>query len=145
MLNADFDYRVQNSNFTISQGSINPPSDKTYLYNYDRLRFRFDYTQDNFFTTIMADGVNYYGGNYVDSPDFEFVKERKSDTPFKTQSAHNPYGNGSVYAKLYRAYSGYEDDKNRVVVGLQNITMGVGRIWNPTNLFNPRNTYAPRT
>ena len=27
-------------------------------------------------------------------------------------------------------------------MGLQNISMGVGRIWTPTNLFNPKNTYA---
>jgi len=47
-----------------------------------------------------------------------------------------------VYAKLYRLYAGYEDEENRVVVGLQNITMGVGHLWTPTNLFNPRNTYA---
>lgn len=142
MLNADLEYRIENSNFTISQGSLSPASDKTYLYNYDRLRFRFDYAKDEFFTTIIVDGVNYYGEDYVNSPDFSFVKEKKSDAPFKTQSEHNSYGSGSVYAKLYRAYAGYEDDKNRVVAGLQNVTMGVGRIWNPTNIFNPRNTYA---
>ncbi len=142
LLNAEFTYRVENSNFTISQGSVNPASDKTYLYNYDRLRFRGDYTQDDFFGTIIGDGVNYYGDDYVNSPDFEFIKLQQSDTPFKTQSEHNSYGSGSAYAKMYRAYGGYEDDKNRVVAGLQNITMGVGRIWTPTNLFNPRNTYA---
>ncbi len=141
-LNADFEYRVENSNFTISQGSVNPASDTTYLYNYDRLRFRGDYTQDEFFVTLIADGVNYYGDSYVNSNDFEYVKLQKSDTPFKTQSEHNTYGSGSIYAKLYRAYGGYEDDANRVLVGLQNISMGVGRVWNPTNLFNPRNVYA---
>ncbi|MDQ7043752.1 MAG: hypothetical protein Q9M34_09535 [Sulfurimonas sp.] len=142
LLNADFEYRVENSNFTISQGSINPESDKTYLYNYDRLRFRLAYTQDEFFVSIIADGVNYYGDSYVNSNDFEYVKLQKSDTPFNTQSDYNTYESGSVYAKLYRAYAGYEDDANRVLVGLQNISMGVGRIWNPTNLFNPRNVYA---
>lgn len=142
LLNADFEYRVENSNFTISQGSVNPASDETYLYNYDRLRFRLDYAQDEFFATIIGDGVNYYGDSYVNSNDFDYVKLQKSDTPFKTQSEHNAYGSGSAYVKLYRAYGGYEDDANRVVIGLQNISMGVGRIWNPTNLFNPRNVYA---
>lgn len=29
-----------------------------------------------------------------------------------------------------------------MVAGLQNINIGVGRIWTPSNLFNPKNTYA---
>lgn len=142
LLFADFNYRVENTNFTISQGSIIPNADKTYLYNYDRLRFRGDYTQNNFFMTIIADGVNYLGDDYVNSAEFEYIERTKSDTPFKTQSSFHDYDNGSAYAKLYRLYGGYEDSQNRVVVGVQNISMGVGRIWTPTNLFNPKNIYA---
>ena len=139
---ADFDYRVENTNFTISQGSVNPQNDTTYLYNYDRLRFRGDYTNENYFATIIADGVNYLGEEYTASNDFQFLKLIKSDTPFKTQTAFHDYNIGSAYAKIYRLYGGYEDSQNRVVVGLQNISMGVGRIWTPTNLFNPKNIYA---
>ncbi len=139
---ADFDYKVENTNFTISQGSINPQNSTTYLYNYDRLRFRGDYTNENYFATIIADGVNYLGEEYTASNDFQFLKLIKSDTPFKTQTSFRDYDKGSAYAKLYRVYGGYEDSQNRVVVGLQNISMGVGRIWTPTNLFNPKNIYA---
>ncbi len=131
---ADFDYGVDNTNFTILQGST--------TYNYDRLRFRGDYFIDNFFSTIIIDGVNYYGQKYIDSNEFTFIKSIESDTPFSTVSSFHNHGNSSAYAKLYRAYGGYEDSKNRVVIGLQNISMGVGRIWNPTNLFNPKNIYA---
>ena len=139
---AEFNYRIENSNFTISQASLIPNEDKTYLYNYDRLRFRGDYTQEDYFFTLIADGVNYYGEEYVNSINFEYIKLFEADTPFKAQTSYKEYKSGSAYAKLYRVYGGYEDDKNRVVIGLQNITMGVGRVWNPTNLFNPRNTYA---
>ncbi|EDZ63796.1 hypothetical protein SMGD1_1600 [Sulfurimonas gotlandica GD1] len=139
---AEFEYRVDNTNFTISQGSIEPNTDKTYVYNYDRLRFRGDYTEGNYFVTLIGDGVNYFGHDYVSSNDFNYVKEIKSDTPFSTQTNHHDYYEGSVYAKLYRLYGGYEDNKNRAVVGLQNISMGVGRIWTPTNLFNPKNIYS---
>ncbi|NOR58873.1 MAG: hypothetical protein GQ474_10165 [Sulfurimonas sp.] len=139
---AEFEYRVDNTNFTISQGSIEPNTDKTYVYNYDRLRFRGDYTEGNYFVTFIGDGVNYLGHDYVSSNDFNYLKEIESDTPFSTQTNHHDYYEGSVYAKLYRLYGGYEDNKNRVVVGLQNVSMGVGRIWTPTNLFNPKNIYA---
>ena len=139
---ADLDYRVTNTNFTVSQGSIDPSDDKSYLYNYDRLRVRADYTQDAFFVTLIGDGVNYFGHDYINSPSFQYIKQLESDTPFKTQTSFYDYYEGTVYAKLYRLYAGYEDENNRLILGLQNITMGVGRLWNPTNLFNPRNTYA---
>ena len=141
-LQADFAYKIENTNFTLSQDSSLPNSNKTYLYNYDRLRLRTDLTQDGFFATFIGDGVNYYGGAYTNSLNFSYVKLQEADTPFNTQTGFREYKNGASYAKLYRLYGGYEDNNNRVIVGLQNISMGVGRIWNPTNLFNPRNTYA---
>ena len=130
----EYEYKVENTNITISQDSQ--------LYNYDRLRFRGDYSEDKYFGTVIADGVNYLGHNYIKSNTFEYLKSTRSDTPFTTQSNFEDYGDGAIYAKLYRLYGGYEDSDNRVVVGLQNISMGVGRIWTPTNLFNHRNIYA---
>lgn len=141
-VNADLEYRVENTNLSVSQKSLLPSSNKTYLYNYDRLRLRTDYTQDNFFATAIVDAVNYYGSNYTTSPDFEFIRAIESDTPFSSQSDFHDYGKGSTYAKVYRLYGGYEDTQNRIIVGLQNISMGVGRVWTPTNIFNPKNIYA---
>jgi hypothetical protein len=131
---ADFEYKVENANLTVSS--------KDLTYNYDRLRFRGDFFQNDFFVTIIGDGVSYYGQDYLDSSEYMYVRNIHSDTPFKTQTAFREYDNMSTYAKLYRLYGGYEDSDNRIVVGLQNISMGVGRIWNPTNLLNPRNIYA---
>lgn len=142
ILYAEFDLTVSNTNYTISQGSVFPSDATRYLYNYDRLRLRADYRYENFFATIIADGVNYFGHDYVNSKSFQYVKLLEFDTPFPTQSSFHTYYEGNVYSKLYRFYVGYEDEKNRMIVGLQNIAMGVGKIWNPTNLFNPRNTYA---
>lgn len=142
LLHAALEYGVTNTNFTISQPSIDPRDDTEYLYNYNRLRVRTDYTQENYFLTFIGDGVNYLGHDYVTSPSFEYITQQRSDTPFKTQSHYYDYYEGALYAKLYRLYGGYADEKNSITLGLQNITMGVGRLWNPTNLFNPRNTYA---
>ncbi len=139
---AEMDYTVTNTNYTISQPSLFPADDARYLYNYDRLRLNSDYKQERYFATFIGDVVNYLGHDYVTSDSFDYVKLVKSDTPFKTQTTFYDYYEGVVYAKLYRLYAGYEDAQNRLIFGLQNITMGVGRIWTPTNLFNPRNTYA---
>ena len=116
--------------------------DESYIYNYDRLRFRSDYTQNQFFTTAIFDIVNYGGSEFIESPSFSYLQEVKSDTPFSTHSNFYDYEKGTIQAKLYRFYTGYEDDKNRVIAGLQNISMGVGKFFNPTNIFNPKNSCA---
>lgn len=138
----DFDYKINNTNITVSQGLDIKNEDKRYIYNYNRLRLYADYAKDGFFGSMIVDGVNYLGDKYTSSNTFEHFKTVDSDTPFKTQTNFKDYGDGAVYAKLYRFYGGYEDSKNRVVAGLQSISMGVGRIWTPTNIFNPKNIYA---
>lgn len=142
LLQADYEYRLSNTNFTLSQGSALLSERADYIYNYNRLRYRGDYTQENYFAMLIGDVVNYLSQDYINSSTFNFVKQQASDTPFKTQTSYHSYDKGEVYSKLYRLYGGYEDDDNRLVVGLQSISMGVGRIWTPTNLYNPRNTYA---
>ena len=142
ILMAEFTQRIENTNFTLSQGSVLPEDSSTYLYNYDRLRYRADYTHENYFFTFIGDGVNYLGSEYVNAQSFVYLELLHAGVPFKTQSTFHSYDGGSAYAKLYRMYGGYEDEENRVVLGFQNISMGVGRLWNPTNLFNPRNTYS---
>jgi len=139
---AEVDFRVQNSNFTLMREYELLGKQQSYAYNYNRLRFLSDYSEGDFFASLIADGVNYYGGSFVGSEYFHLLQQQNADTPLTTQSGFYEYNEGAMYAKLYRAYGGYADALNRVSLGLQNITMGVGRIWTPTNLFNPRNTYA---
>jgi hypothetical protein len=139
---ADFEWRAENSNFTLSQASLDPQENERYLYNYNRFRVRTDWKQSAFFVTAIGDVVNYLGSDYIDSVSVGYIRQLHSDTTFDTQTAFNDYSNGTVYARLYRLYGGYDDGKNRIVAGLQNITMGVGYIWTPSNLFNPINTYA---
>ena len=141
-LSGDFDYRINNTNITLSQGSDIGVEDKRYFYNYNRLRFYLSYADNGYFGNVIGDAVNYIGASYTSSKSFEYLKNSRSDTPFDTQTNFKDYGDGAMRAKLYRAYVGYEDAKNRAVAGLQNISMGVGRIWTPTNIFNPKNSYA---
>jgi len=139
---AEVKWSVENSNFLLSQASYVPLEDEQYIYDYNRFRLRVDWQKDNYFATAIGDGVSYLGSDFVESRSFGFLKQVRSDTPFKTQTSFNDFDNGAAYAKLYRLYAGYDDGKNRVVAGLQNINIGVGRIWTSSNLFNPKNTYA---
>jgi len=74
----EFEYSVENSNLSVSQ--------KEYVYNYNRLRFRGDYVYENHFVTIIADGVNYFGQRYINSQEFLYLKLLKSDTPIRSFS-----------------------------------------------------------
>ncbi len=149
---ADFDYTVTNTNFTIDQATAFPAQyaaafpelsfEDDYLYNYDRLRLDGTLTHEGFYATLIADAVNYYGESYVESIDFSYIELLNPDVPFKTRTSFHDYGTGTWYAKLHRLYGGYEDDRQRITLGLQKITMGVGRIWTPTDLFNPKNSFA---
>lgn len=125
-LYGESDLRFENTNITLTL--------KDKFYNYDRARFYYDYSQSSFFTTAIADIV--YNSSDV------FVVPISSDTPFKTQINIISKKSSTFLSKLYRLYSGYENEANRVVLGLQNISMGVGRVFNPTDLFNPKNIYA---
>ena len=139
---AEFKWSMENSNFLLSQASYVPLEEERYTFDYNRFRVRVDWQQENFFATAIGDGVSYLGSDFVNSASFGYLKFIRSDTPFKTQTAFNDLSEGSAYAKLYRLYAGYDDGKSRVVAGLQNINIGVGQIWTPSNLFNPKNTYA---
>ena len=46
---------------------------------------------------------------------------------------------------IYRGYYKYIDDKHLFSIGLQRIPFGVGRIWNPIDIFNPINSTAIET
>ena len=141
-LYAESPFRIENTNFTISQASFDPLLKERYLYNYDRLRGYADWKEDGYFFKAIGDIVNYLGQSYTDSPSFGYIKMLKSDTYWRTRTPFHDYSGGAAGAKIYRLYGGYEDDDKRMVLGLQNITMGVGHIWTPSNLFNPRNTYS---
>ncbi len=95
-INAQIDIQVENSNFILSQPSI--IYNKTDIYNYNRLRLRSDWKDNNFFTTAIGDVVNYIGVDYI--------SQIGANTPFSTQTSIYSYDNGAIYSKLYRLYAG---------------------------------------
>jgi len=130
----------ENSNFTLST-PIDGNGERT-LINYNRFRLIESVTEDNWFITAIGDIENYLGEKYLNSVSYRYLSSVRSDTPFSTQTSAHDYGEGEVYAQVHRLYGGYVDEKHRLSFGLQKISMGVGRIWNPTDLFNPRNPLA---
>lgn len=85
---------------------------------YNRLRGEGAFTlvnQPAFFSSLIVD----YSSMYTDHPS-SFVNR----------------------ASIYRGYVGYGGGHARVTLGKQRVPLGVGRIWNPIDRFNPINIEA---
>ena len=136
----DHDITIENTNYTISK--IPYTAEDRTLYNYNRLRLTDKIKEGNWFASIIADIDNYYGETYIESFEYQFFRSMNADTPFDIETHAKNYGKGEVFGRMHRFYVGYGDEKHNLVFGLQKITMGVGRIWTPTDLFNPRNPLA---
>jgi hypothetical protein len=136
----EHDITIENTNYTISRVPYGE-EDRT-LYNYNRLRVTDKIKEGNWFAQIIGDIDNYYGETYIESFEYRFLRSIKADTPFSIETNAKDYGEGEVFGRVYRFYGGYADEKQRAIFGLQKITMGVGRIWTPTDLFNPRDPLA---
>nr|WP_321268490.1 hypothetical protein [uncultured Sulfurimonas sp.] len=130
----------ENSNFTLS-APIDATKDRT-IYNYNRFRVTASMQENNWFITSIGDIENYLGRDMIESSSYIASSKAKPDIPFETKTGVTNYTEGEFFAKLYRLYAGYADAKHRVSFGVQKISMGVGRIWNPTDLFNPKNSLA---
>jgi hypothetical protein len=136
----DSETTFENSNFTLS--SPLDGTGKSTLHNFNRFRVTDNIHQDNWFVTAIGDIKNTLGHDVLNSVSYKVLSNVRSDTPFSTQTKPYDYYEGQMYAQLYRMYCGYSDDNQRISIGLQKISMGVGRIWNPTDLFNPKNPLA---
>ena len=130
----------ENSNFTLL-APLDSKGNKE-LLNYNRFRLTGHIRNENWFATAIGDIENYIGKEHINSTSLKLASSISSDTPFSTQSNTNNYNDGEYYAQLYRLYAGYANEKHRISFGLQKVSMGVGRIWNPTDLFNPKNPLA---
>ena len=86
--------------------------------DYNRLRLTLDLYHDNFSAKLLLDNENIYA--------------------FKEKKNHNE-------SKFYRGYIRYGGDKHMLTLGLQRVPLGVGRIWNPIDVFNPIDITAIET
>lgn len=136
----EFETTFENSNFTLSM-PINGIGEHKF-YNANRFRMSEHIHENNWYLTAIGDIQNHLGYDILHSDTFKAADAVRADTPFEIQSGTFDYSEGEMYARLYRFYGGYVDERHRISLGVQKVSMGVGRIWNPTDLFNPKNPLA---
>jgi hypothetical protein len=140
LLALEHDVTFENTNFLMSYGGV--LDNKRYTYDYNRFRVSDSITHEAWFVTLIGDLHNYLGHDYINSPDYTLKRSFGPDIAFSIETNTYDYYEGEAFLRLYRAYGGYADDVQTLSVGIQKISMGVGRIWTPTDLFNPKNSLA---
>lgn len=131
---------LENSNFTFSL-PVDGDKERTF-YNYNRFRLTHHLQKAEWFATAIGDIENHWGEKTIKSASFQSADSVRADIPLSIQSGNYDYEKGVLRGKLYRLYGGYGDAKQRLTAGVQKVSMGVGRLWNPTDLFNPKNPFA---
>lgn len=108
-----------------------------YLFDYNRFRWQNSSHSDNFSTLLIVDNDTIIGSKYLDETKgtpFDTTLY-KPDVPFNTSAklGSDPYDR----VKIYRALVKYEEQGHVFTIGLQRVAFGIGRIWTPTDMFNP--------
>ena len=114
-------------------------SDEHIFYDFNRLRSDIGIKDSSGQISLKAIGdiETYLSESFIDTDAYNLIEDADPDLPF------NPYFNvvtedflfGRFY--LYRVYTEFKKDKSNLTLGLQRIAFGVGRLWNPTDTFNP--------
>jgi len=111
--------------------------DASYSFDYNRFRFENRSYIENFSSLLILDNDTIVGSKYLnDSKGTPHDSTLYNpDIPFNTsiKLGSNPYDR----VKIYRALAKYEDDEHALTFGLQRVAFGVGRVWTPTDMFNP--------
>lgn len=101
------------SNFELEETNIFTKTESIKPDDYNRLRLYSTFENqkfENYLFQIILDNYNNYNGE-------------KSTNVNDTQ--------------IYRGYLKYSDEKQLLTIGKQRVPYGVGRVWNPTDIYNP--------
>lgn len=100
-----------------------------------RIRFSADITDKVQFTTFIDN--EFLAGTLLDRREFKLIKDDSTDTLLDLDHQVVDSDNLLWQASIYRMYLTYATEKSKLVLGRQRVAWGVGRVWNPTDLFNP--------
>ena len=133
---AEIDMTFSDTNLV---NSFRNASGQYQAYDFNRFRSEFDFknSSDNLHINTILDFESYVSRPFIKSAGYQALKAPDPDIPF------NPYLNafksddalGRFY--LYRLNVEAKFKDSNLVLGLQRIPFGVGRLWNPTDTFNP--------
>jgi len=126
--------------FSVNNFSLfthDPLTDKRYFINFNRLRADLTLSNDWLKFHLIADNENYRSEKkivYLSTPGENLPVDIHHDVFTDSKWINRFY--------LYRAYTQAEVLNSTVSLGLQRVPFGVGRLWTPTDTFNPLNSVS---
>jgi hypothetical protein len=131
------DHTISNTNFTFFQKGQN---DHTQTYNQNRLRFDiYASYQQLMEIKAIGDVSSFVDPALLSSQEFAALKNYQADIPMDPDHVIIDEENLFLQSSWYRLYSTIYYPYGRINFGLQRIPLGVGKIWNPTDIINPAN------
>ncbi len=103
----------------------------------ERARVSLEGTYGDRFSGRLTYDNEFVTGSAIDSLSFQLSKEFSPPTWFNWDRVISDHSDGWWQHLIYRAWVRYEGDAVEVTLGRQRIALGRGRIWTPTDLFNP--------
>lgn len=101
-----------------------------------RLRLEVKAASGPWAAQIAYDQQLIYGG-LVTSPEFAIAAATPEPTYIDTNALISSRGRHQWLHRLYRGWLGFDTGRLAVSMGRQRIAWGSGRLWNPTDRFNP--------
>lgn len=139
----EWETRLSLKNLAVSSKSY--LDGQSYLYDLNRLRMDAAYYGDDGRFRIIADNENLVGRDYLGSADYALTKTYQPDLPFEPSETLLEEKEAENRLRLYRVYGDLFIGDHTLSAGLLRVPFGVGKLWTPTDLFNPYDATALET
>lgn len=114
-----------------------PVREERYWSDLNRLKLNIDGRLNEMISAKAIIDNEFLIGTLIDTQDFQDAKEFRTNTRWDLDNLVADNDDLVWRANVYRAYLQLDFAQANVVAGRQRIAWGTGRIWNPTDLFNP--------
>jgi hypothetical protein len=133
----DAEYSLSGSFKSLWTASETPVNGDQYWSDINRLKLDLDAKFNDVVSAKVIVDNEFLVGTIIDTEEFQFAKELESNTRWDLDNLVVDDGDFVWRAAVYRAFVKLAFEKANVIAGRQRIAWGTGRIWNPTDLFNP--------
>lgn len=122
---------------TLYVNTRTPVNRERYWSDLNRFRLELDARLNSTVSATAIIDNEFLLGSLIETAEFQAAKELETNNRWDLDNLVVDNDDLVWRANAYRAYATFDFDSAKVIAGRQRIAWGTGRIWNPTDLFNP--------